>query len=510
MRLSALFYRILCLVVTLSCSVVAFAAPVTQPDSYVTPRNTQLNVPVGTGVLANDYDDNGRGLLAALDTDVTSGTLVFYANGSFTYTPVADYAGNLSFTYTATDGMEISAPVTVTIKVNGEPTAVDDEYDVSKNVQLTVPASGVLGNDTDPNVDALTAIKVTDPSHGSLTLNPDGSFSYDPTDDYVGDDSFTYKANDGVFDSNVATVTLHVANDAPTRPVYVLISPSVPGKEDLTATASDSTDANGDSISYEYQWVKLDESGGYLTKWVDNPGQVLPAAKVNFGDTWRVRARAFDGTTYSGWKAHKTVKIVRMVATITPGSGAIDVPISSPIDIAFRWPVDQRSVNQGLRVYRGPNLVPGSVRWLWRDRKVRFIPKSPLLPSTQYQVRLASGIACTSGRVLGWSEEYSFQTAGLDDGRAMSVSATATAAGAQVTVNLSSAANVRAVICNIAGRVVAELPEQDLPAGVSSLLWNGRSTTGSNVPAGNYLVRITARGTGGTQTAAIAPLTLRR
>lgn len=510
MRLNALFPRILCIVVMLSCSVVVFAAPVTQPDNYVTPKNTQLNVPALTGVLANDFDDNGRGLSATLDTDVSSGTLVFNADGSFTYTPVADYVGTVSFTYTATDGMDVSAPVTVRIKVNGEPTAVDDEYDVSKNVQLTVPASGVLDNDTDPNADALTAIKVTDPSHGSLTLNADGSFSYDPTDEYVGDDSFTYKANDGAFDSNVATVTLHVANDAPTRPIYVLISPSVAGKEDLTATASDSTDANGDSISYEYQWVKLDESGGYLTKWVDNPGRVLPAAKVNFGDTWRVRARAFDGLRYSGWKAHKTVKIVRMVATISPGSGAIDVPTSSPIDIAFRWPVRQRSVNQHLRVYRGPNLVPGSARWVWQDRKVRFIPDSPLQPNTQYQVRLANGIECTSTRVLGWSEEYTFQTAGLDDGRVMAVAAAPTAGGAQVTVNLSSAADVRTVICNIAGRVVAELPEQTLPAGVSSLLWNGKSTTGSNVPAGNYLVKITACGAAGTQTSAVTPLMLRR
>ncbi|MEN6546729.1 MAG: Ig-like domain-containing protein, partial [Armatimonadia bacterium] len=443
-------------------------------------------------------------------TDVGSGTLVFNSDGSFSYTPVADFAGSVTFTYTATDGMDVSAPVLVTINVNGEPAASEDSYNASKNVQLTVDAPGVLGNDTDPNSDNLTAVKVTDPAHGSLTLNSDGSFAYTPTTDYVGDDTFTYKANDGALDSNVATVTIHVANDAPTRPIYVLISPSIPGKEDLTATTSDSTDANNDAISYEYQWVKLAEGGGYLTKWVDNPGRVLPAAKVNFGENWQVRARAFDGTAYSAWKAHKTVTIVRMVVSLSPADAAIGVPTNSTIEITFRWPVDQLSVNRRLRVYCGGNLVPGSASWIWRNRKVRFTPKSPLLASTLYQVRLAAGIVCTSSRVLGWAEEYTFQTAGLDDGRVMAVAAAPTAVGAQVTVNLTSAASVRTVICNIAGRIVAELPEQDLPSGVSSLLWNGKSKTGTNVPAGNYLVRVTARGTGGTQTAAIATLTLRR
>ncbi|MEN6403342.1 MAG: Ig-like domain-containing protein, partial [Armatimonadia bacterium] len=484
MRPTSLPLAVVCLILVLSCSAVAFAVPIVTSDNYATNKNTALNVPDSVGVLANDYDDNGRALTAALGTDVGSGTLVFNSDGSFSYTPVADFAGSVTFTYTATDGMDVSAPVLVTIKVNGEPGAVDDSYNASKNVQLTVDAPGVLGNDTDPNSDSCTAVKVTDPAHGSLTLNSDGSFAYTPTTDYVGDDAFTYKANDGTLDSNVATVTIHVANDAPTRPTFVLVRPSIAGKEDLTGEASGSTDANNDGITYEYQWVKLAEGGGYLTKWVDNPGRVLPAAKVNFGETWQVRARAFDGTAYSAWKAHKTVTIVRMVASISPADAAVSVPTNTTIEITFRWPVDQLSVNRRLRVYCGGSLVPGSASWIWRNRKVRFTPTNQLLADTAYQVRLATGIVCTSSRVLGWTEEYNFRTAGLDDGRVMAVAAAPTATGAQVTVNLTSAASVRTVICNIAGRVVAELPEQDLPSGVSSLLWNGKSTTGSKVPAG--------------------------
>ncbi len=58
---------------------------------------------------------------------------------------------------------------------------------------------------------------MSDVSHGTLTLNADGSFSYAPAPDFFGVDSFTYVANDGAVDSNVATVTITVdsINDAP-------------------------------------------------------------------------------------------------------------------------------------------------------------------------------------------------------------------------------------------------------------------------------------------------------
>ena len=63
----------------------------------------------------------------------------------------------------------------------------------------------------------LTAIKVTNPSHGTLTLNSNGSFTYTPASNYNGTDSFTYKANDSKADSNTATVTITISavNDAP-------------------------------------------------------------------------------------------------------------------------------------------------------------------------------------------------------------------------------------------------------------------------------------------------------
>jgi VCBS repeat-containing protein len=108
--------------------------------------------------------------------------------------------------------------VTVTYTApNQAPTAVDNAYTTAEDTPLTVTAPGVLGNDSDPDGDPLSAVLGSGPSHGTLTLNANGSFSYTPAADYNGADSFTYRASDGSLTSNSATVTLTVsaANDPP-------------------------------------------------------------------------------------------------------------------------------------------------------------------------------------------------------------------------------------------------------------------------------------------------------
>ena len=79
------------------------------------------------------------------------------------------------------------------------PFAGSDTYSVNEDGTI---GANVLANDTDPQNNPLTAILVSGPSHGSLTLNSNGSFTYSPNPDYNGPDTFTYKASDG---SNIAT-----------------------------------------------------------------------------------------------------------------------------------------------------------------------------------------------------------------------------------------------------------------------------------------------------------------
>ena len=90
------------------------------------------------------------------------------------------------------------------------PTASDDAYSTDQDTTLSVSAPGVLGNDSDPQSDPLSALLISDVSSGSLTLNADGSLQYAPDAGFSGSDSFSYRASDGVNDSNVVTVALTV------------------------------------------------------------------------------------------------------------------------------------------------------------------------------------------------------------------------------------------------------------------------------------------------------------
>jgi VCBS repeat-containing protein len=165
------------------------------------------------GVLANDTDVDANLLTAALVSGPAHGTLSLNADGTFSYTPATNFYGTDTFTYTASDGALTSNVATVTItvnRVNHPPVAANDSYATNQGTPLTVAAPGVLANDTDPDGDPLTAKLVTGPAHGSLTWNGDGSFTYTPDALYSGSDSFTYKANDGLADSNTATVALTV------------------------------------------------------------------------------------------------------------------------------------------------------------------------------------------------------------------------------------------------------------------------------------------------------------
>jgi VCBS repeat-containing protein len=96
---------------------------------------------------------------------------------------------------------------------NRPPSANDDEYSTTEGQDLNVPAPGVLDNDSDLDVQDITAELVSSPDHGGLSLSANGSVSYTPDPDFSGMDAFTYRAIDAEdAQSNVATVTITVEN----------------------------------------------------------------------------------------------------------------------------------------------------------------------------------------------------------------------------------------------------------------------------------------------------------
>jgi VCBS repeat-containing protein len=192
-------------------------APLAANDAYTVYQGATLAV-AAPGVLANDSDPDHDPITAVLETGPAHGTLALAANGSFTYVSAAGYTGADSFTYRASDGALAGnvATVSITVVANRAPIARADSYSTLQGTALTVAAPGVLANDTDPNGNALTAVLVTGPTKGTLTLNANGSFTYRPNAAATGFDRFTYRANDGALNSAAVTVTVTLlANHAP-------------------------------------------------------------------------------------------------------------------------------------------------------------------------------------------------------------------------------------------------------------------------------------------------------
>jgi len=115
----------------------------------------------------------------------------------------------------AVDNTKLNMATFSNVALTTPPTATAESYSTNEDTTLNVAARGVLANDTDPESDALTAVLVSGTT--GLTLNANGSFAYVPPANFTGTASFTYKANDAVFDSNTVTVNIVVkpANDIP-------------------------------------------------------------------------------------------------------------------------------------------------------------------------------------------------------------------------------------------------------------------------------------------------------
>ncbi|MCZ8190879.1 MAG: Ig-like domain-containing protein [Microcystis sp. LE19-338.1B] len=230
-------------------------APIANPDSYTLDEDTTLTINA-PGVKGNDTDGENDSLTVNLVSSVTKGILNLNPNGSFNYTPEANFFGTDSFTYKVNDSLADSNITTVTLTVkpiNDAPIANPDSYNTLRNTTLNIPAAGVLNNDTDTENEPLTAVIETNSSNGNLTLNSDGSFSYTPNTDFIGTDSFTYRANDGTVNSNnLATVSINVLAGN-TSPVANPDSYNLDEDNTLTINApgvkGNDTDAENDSLT---------------------------------------------------------------------------------------------------------------------------------------------------------------------------------------------------------------------------------------------------------------------
>jgi len=168
---------------------------------------------VSVTVSPNDADNNGNGTTQFVRTYADGATVNLTApaiNGASSFLKWTKNGVDFANTAATTVTLDANITMTAVYATNTAPVAVADNYSTAYQTQLVVAASGVLGNDTDGESNPLTAVVDTNPSHGNLTLNPNGGFTYTPENGYSGSDSFTYHANDGGLDSNIVTVTITV------------------------------------------------------------------------------------------------------------------------------------------------------------------------------------------------------------------------------------------------------------------------------------------------------------
>ena len=204
----------------------------TSDTAYVLKGGTTntIHMPWGPAwtLLNNDRDAEFAPITTTLVTSPTYGALTLTANGMFTYTHDGGEATQDLFTYRAFDGLHYSNVATVTVIITPVfdlPVAVGDaivvDYAGSSSV-LHSGAASLLANDTNPEGQPLTATLIATPSHGMLSLAPNGTFTYTHDGSYTTTDHFTYR---------VATV-----GDRVSTPAAVTITIGSPAAIELTKT----------------------------------------------------------------------------------------------------------------------------------------------------------------------------------------------------------------------------------------------------------------------------------
>jgi subtilisin family serine protease/subtilisin-like proprotein convertase family protein len=280
---------------------IADVPPDAVDDSYTVDEDGTLDLGAAS-VLDNDTDPEGDPLTALLVTSPAHGTLTFdEATGSFEYTPVADFNGTDTFRYVANDGTSSSlVPATVTITVNpinDAPVAVGDTYVVTEGETLSVAAPGVLDNDTDVDGDTLTAVLQTDVSGGTLNFNSNGSFNYTPTGAVGTIDSFTYTANDGTVDSNIATATIRINARPVITPDALTTDEDVPATFNIIGNDTDADPAPFGGIDPTSVVITNPPDHGTLTVNANGTVYYEPDAEYNGPDSFMYTVNDLDGAT---------------------------------------------------------------------------------------------------------------------------------------------------------------------------------------------------------------------
>ncbi|MDF5609102.1 tandem-95 repeat protein [Vibrio parahaemolyticus] len=257
-----------------------------------------------------DLNDAFKDSDSALNFSVSgnSNVLVSIENGIATISPTADWNGSETLTFTATDPSGESISQTVDFTVAPVADIVADKTTVVEDTPTIIK---VLGNDTFEGDDKVVSLDTNNgPANGTVSVNPDGSVTYTPNDNYHGTDSFTYiVTSGGVSESNTVEVNVTSVNDAPVAKSDIAMT-----QEDTAVTIDvlpNDTDVDGDKLSI--QSASVPEAQGKV-EIVE--GKLVFTPAENFNGDAEITYTVTDGELTDEAKVTVTVNPVNDAPTI--------------------------------------------------------------------------------------------------------------------------------------------------------------------------------------------------
>ncbi|MES2788320.1 MAG: Ig-like domain-containing protein [Planctomycetota bacterium] len=345
---------------TVTITVTAVTDLVANDDSFTTDEDTLFSDSVAT----NDSTTSGGSLTYALETDVSHGTLLFNVDGSFTYTPGANFNGSDSFSYLVTDadsGESSIQTVAITITAVSDLVANDDSFTTDEDTPFS---DTVATNDSTTSGGSLTYALDTDVSHGTLVFNADGSFAYTPNSNFNGSDSFTYLVTDADSgESSIQTVAITITAIAD----LVANDDNFTTDEDISlsdSVATNDSTTSGGTLTYS---LSTDVSHGTLAFYSDGSFVYAPNGNFNGSDSFTYLVTDAD----SGENSIRTVTLnITAVADLVANDDSFTTDEDTPFS-------DNVSTTSGgtLTYSLGTNVSHGTLTFN-NDGSFTYIPNS--------------------------------------------------------------------------------------------------------------------------------------
>ncbi|MBH9554383.1 tandem-95 repeat protein, partial [Inhella gelatinilytica] len=307
-----------------------------------TPAAVSVAEDASVGGTVTGADIDGDALTYAVATAPANGTVVFNANGTYVYTPAANFNGTDSFTFTVNDGLAVSAPKTVSITVS----AVNDAPVAGAVTAVGAEDAAVIAVTpvaTDIDGDTLSYSVLTGAAHGTVVWNATtGKFDYTPAANWNGTDTFTYQVSDGNGGTSTATATVTVTavNDAP-----VATAAAVTTDEEL-AVNGQLVASDIDNATLAYAKATNPANGSVVIN--ASTGTFVYTPNANFNGT--------DSFTYTVTDAGGLTSTATVTITVNP----VDEVLTAGLDNITLTSADERIRGFNNNLNAGDNVNGGT------------------------------------------------------------------------------------------------------------------------------------------------------